>query len=51
MDSFKTLFDEEVLMQHYQVGSRCLDLLENPLMALWAACETDSNSDFKETFG
>ena len=51
MDSFKTLFDEEVLMQHYQVGSRCLDVLENPLMALWAACETDSNSDFKETFG
>ncbi len=51
MDNFKTVFDEEVLMQHYGVGSRCLDLLESPLMALWAACETESNEEFKETFG
>ena len=51
MDSMKTVFDEEVLMQHYGAGSRILDLLESPLMALWAACETDSNPDFKNTFG
>ncbi len=51
MDSYKTMFDEEVLMQHYGVGSRCLDLLESPLMALWAACETKSNGDFKNTYG
>ena len=51
MDGMKTLFDEEVLMQHYGAGSRCLDLLENPLMALWAACETESEAKFKDTFG
>ena len=51
MDNFKTIFDEEVLMQHYGVGSRCLDLLENPLAALWAACETDSTKEFEKTFG
>ena len=51
LDNFKTVFDEEVLMQHYGAGSRCLDLLENPLMALWAACEFDSNVKLKDSFG
>ena len=51
MDSFKTTLDDEVLMQHYGVGSRLLDLLEHPLMALWAACESESNSDFINTYG
>lgn len=37
-DIFQTTFEQEVFMQHYGVGSRCLDLIENPLIALWAAC-------------
>ena len=44
-DTCKTMFEEEVLLQHYGVGSRCLDLMENPLIALWAACERPEYSD------
>lgn len=44
-DDFKTYFEEEVFMQHYGVGSRCLDLLENPLIALWAACTDESDQE------
>lgn len=50
-DACKTALEEEVLMQHYGVGSRCLDLMENPLVALWAACEFDPNEKNPETFG
>ncbi len=50
-DKCKSIFDEEVILQHYGAGSRCLDLLENPLMALWAACEYTSNEKLKESFG
>ena len=44
-DSCKTMFEEEVLLQHYGVGSRCLDLMENPLIALWAACVTPEKDE------
>lgn len=44
-DTFKTYFEEEVFMQHYGVGSRCLDLMENPLIALWAACVNESEKE------
>lgn len=42
-DECKTSLEKEVHLQHYGAGSRCLDILENPLYALWAACE--SNND------
>lgn len=51
MDSMKTVFDEEVLMQHYGAGSRVLDLLESPLMALWAACGGDRPKDNSDKYG
>lgn len=44
-DECKTSLEKEVHLQHYEAGSRCLDILENPLYALWAACE--SNNDEK----
>lgn len=50
-DSCKYMFEEQVLAQHYGLGSRCMDLLDNPLIALWAACETESNPEFKNNFG
>lgn len=50
-DFCKTALEEEVLMQHFGIGSRCLDLMENPLIALWAACELDSEEKNKNFFG
>lgn len=50
-DNCRTMLEEEVLMQHFGIGSRCLDLMENPLIALWAACEIDSDKNFNNTFG
>ena len=50
-DNCKYMMEEETIMQHFELGSRSMDLLENPLIALWAACETDSNEDFSSTYG
>ena len=51
LDNCKTIFDEEVIMQHYGAGSRCLDLLESPLMALWAAAGGNNPEENKDKFG
>ena len=50
-DRCKYMMEEETLMQHFGLGSRCMDLPENPLMALWVACESDSDKSFEHTFG
>ncbi|MCR4743198.1 MAG: FRG domain-containing protein [Treponema sp.] len=50
-DNCKYMFEEQVLAQHYGLGSRSMDLLENPLIALWAACESGENDCFKNSFG
>lgn len=47
-DSCRTVFDKETIMQHYGVGSRCLDLMENPLVALWAACDNIEKNSYGE---
>ena len=44
-DDCKNTMEEQVHMQHYEVGSRILDLLENPLIALWGACSQGSDTD------
>lgn len=44
-DECKNAMEEQVHMQHYGVGSRVLDILEDPLIALWGAC--DKGSDIK----
>ena len=50
-DECKNAMEEQVHMQHYGVGSRILDLPENPLIALWAACLSAKNEDGEEQFG
>ena len=50
-DNCKYMMEEECLMQHFGLGARVMDLLEHPLIALWAACETESNKEFKDTYG
>ena len=50
-DECKNAMEEQVHMQHYEVGSRILDLPENPLIALWAACLSAKNEDGQEQFG
>jgi len=46
-DTCQTMLEEEVLLQHYGSFGRCMDLLEHPLIALWAACgiPDDKNED------
>lgn len=41
-DECKNAMEEQVHMQHYGVGSRVLDILEDPLIALWGACHPGS---------
>lgn len=50
-DACKTMLEEEVLMQHYGVGARCLDLIENPLVALWGACYEELGNKKSTTVG
>ena len=50
-DECKNAMEEQVHMQHYEVGSRILDLPENPLIALWAACLSAKNEDGQDQFG
>lgn len=47
LDDCKTAMEEETFLQHYGAGSRILDLMENPLVALWAGCfgENSENID------
>ncbi|MCR4952813.1 MAG: FRG domain-containing protein [Treponema sp.] len=47
LDECKTAMEEETFLQHFGAGSRILDLMENPLVALWAGCygEKDENKD------
>jgi len=44
-DTCKTMLEEEVLLQHYGSFGRCMDLLEHPLIALWAACQKEEDRD------
>lgn len=49
-DECKSAFEQETILQHFGCNSRCLDLLENPLYALFAACEGFSTSqEIKDT--
>lgn len=50
-DNCKNAMEEQVHMQHYEVGSRILDLPENPLIALWAACLSAKNEKGQEHYG
>lgn len=52
-DECKNAMEEQVHMQHYGVGSRILDLLENPLIALWAACSqgSDTSGEVNKKYG
>ena len=50
-DECKNAMEEQVHMQHYGVGSRILDLPENPLIALWAACLSAKNEKGEEQYG
>ena len=37
-DGCRTNFEKLILMQHFELGSRALDITENPLIALYFAC-------------
>lgn len=51
----KTAMDKLMLMQHYGLNTRCLDISENPLAALYFACvpykKFRSSSDETEKWG
>ena len=38
VDSCKNALSKLVLMQHYNLSTRCMDITENPLVALYFAC-------------
>lgn len=50
-DSCQTMMEEEVIMQHHGSLGRCMDLLEHPLFALWAACQKEENKDKEDSSG
>lgn len=51
LDECKSAMEEETFMQHFGAGSRILDLMENPLVALWAACFSEDKEKSKKDFG
>lgn len=46
-----TTFDNLVLMQHYEIPTRLLDITNNPLVALFFACQPAYNKDGTEVDG
>lgn len=44
-DTCQTMLEEEILLQHYGSFGRCMDLLEHPLIALWAACDKEEDKE------
>lgn len=48
LDECKTAMEEETFLQHFGAGSRILDLMENPLVALWAGCFSDGDNNEKK---
>lgn len=51
LDECKSAIEEETFMQHFGAGSRILDLIENPLVALWAACFSEDMEKNQKNYG